>query len=191
MNILLAIKGHIYEVKNFINKHPGEGISNIFLSEHNRQEVSELFEKFHQTNVSEEHLINARENTNEHIQYVAPNYFKRRIPKYYHYIPAIGDVNIQELPIKSFFMYQSNEDNKDGINLLVKDGMGLLSVHHMKLKINDETNKLEKCFVELCSDVDENDNVITTILDEATIEDFVDKYFIKDKYTPIVKLKQN
>lgn len=196
-NTLLAIKGHIYEVSHFVNSHPGEGIANVYLQEHNRREVTEYFEKYHQSNDSEQELIDAREGTNDNITYVAPYYFQKRIPKCYFYIPDISQIDLTSYPNKSYFLFQSNENNKDTVDMMVKDGMGMTTIHHLKLKFNETSNELDGCYIELCSYIDnmENSNenlddakIVMDTLDAGNIEEFVDKYFTGQKYTPILKL---
>lgn len=197
MNLLLAIKGHIYEVSHFVDHHPGEGIANVYLTEHNRSECSEYFEKYRQTNDSEQMLIDSRNNENDKIKYVGPNYFKQRIPKYYYYIPDITKVDLTQYPSKSYFMFQSDENNNDTINVMVKDGMGLTTIHHLKLIINKDDNTLIECQIELCSYLDNLGNsnkslddakIVTNILKETTIEQFMDIYFTKQGYKPILKI---
>lgn len=194
MNILLAIKGHIYEVSQFVNSHPGEGIADVYLREHSHQEVSEYFEKYHQTNESEEELIDARNNKNDKINYVAPNYFKGKIPKCYFYIPDITKIDLNKFPNKSYFMFQSDEHNM--INLMVKDAMGMITIHHLKLIVN-ENGILSECFVELCSYIDnmENSNenldnakIVTDKLTSDTIEAFVETHFNGQGYKPVLEL---
>ena len=120
-NILLAIKNHIYEVSSFVNKHPGEGINSVYLCEHNHREVSLLFNKFHQTEESEEHLINARAGKHDKIKYIAPYYFLKRIPKYYHYVDNITTIDEKSIPNKSYFLFQAENEHRDNtINIYVK-----------------------------------------------------------------------
>jgi cytochrome b involved in lipid metabolism len=184
MNILLSIKGHIYEVSHFVKNHPGEGINNMYLNEHNRRNVSLLFNKFHSSDESEEHLINSRNNNHSEIKYLGPDYFHKKIPKYYHYIKDITKIKTNNIDNKSFLMFQSDESNT--INLFVKDGMGMITVHHMELDIKD--NKLVDCYVELCDSVDKEKNIITNSIKADSIEEFIEKYFINQKYTPIYKV---
>ena len=196
MNLLLAINGHIYEVSQFVSSHPGEGIANVYLLEHNRHDVSEYFLKYHQTNDSEQELIDARNNNNDKIKYIAPYYFQNRIPKYYYYVPDITKIDMSLFPNKSYFIFQSDEEsNQDTINLMVKDAMGMSTVHHLKLMFND--NKLSECYVELCSYIDnmehsnenlDNAKIITTKLEDTTREGFIDKYFTNQGYQPILKI---
>lgn len=186
MNILLSIKGHIYEVSHFIKYHPGEGINNTYLNEHNRQNVSLLFHKFHNSNESEEHLINSRNGNHSQIKYLGPDYFHKKIPKYYHYIEDITKIKLNSIDNKSFLLFQSNESNT--INLFVKDGMGMTTIHHMKLDTKD--NKIIECYVELCESVDKEKNIITKSIKANSIEEFIEKYFINQKYTPIRKVEQ-
>lgn len=190
MHILLGIKGHIYDVSQFRLDHPGEGIRNIFLDEHNRREVSAQFEHFHMTNIAEEYLIEAKDGKHPTIKYIAPYYFQKRIPRYYHYVEGdIQKIKLENIPNKSYLLFQSNEDEKT-INLFVKDAMGMISVHHLRLVVN-EAGKLEKCFVQLCDNVDENEQVEINTLEDTTIEGFIEKYFTGQGYKPILKPEFN
>jgi hypothetical protein len=191
MHILLAIKGYIYEVSKFVSHHPGEGIRNVYLYENNKRDVSNQFDHFHTSNESEEYLIEARKGNHPTIKYIAPYYFQKRIPRYYHYIDnGIQNIKQENIPNKSYLLFQSNDNDKT-INLFVKDAMGFISVHHLELVINEENNKLEKCFVQLCDNIDENENVEINTIEDVTIEGFIDKYFKGQGYNPILKPEFN
>lgn len=199
MHTLLAIKGHIYEASHFIDKHPGEGINNVYLNEHNRKEVTALFNKFHQSDESEEHLIKAREGTHDKIKYIGPNYFQKRLPRYYHYVEDVESIDLTKFPARSYFMFPSLdiETRDNTLNLYVVDGMRLITVHHLKLDtIEDEDKnkylcgrKLVRCYVEVCDTIDEEKNVKTCTIEAPTIEEFIDTYFTKQKYEPIHKIE--
>ena len=77
MPVLIVIHSYIYEVADYCSKHPGEGIVNNFLNNGHTNDPDEL-------------LIEAQNNnfqkTQSGISFVCPFFFKRRIPKYFHYI---------------------------------------------------------------------------------------------------------
>lgn len=185
-NLLLAIKGHIYEVSHFVSKHPGEGINNVYLNEYNKREVNMLFAKFHQTEESEEHLIRAREGNHDRIKYIGEYYFQKRIPKYYHLLKDLSEIDSEKYERGCFFIFPNLEDSKQ-LNLFVKDKMGMISVHHMKL-VTDDDNKLTKAYVEICFDMDKDKNPITKTIESDNVENFMEKYFIKDGYKPLLLL---
>lgn len=185
MNILLAIKGNIFEVSQFVLDHPGEGICGMYLQDHNRQEVTPLFEKYHTSNIPDFTLLESISNQYQSILHLGPYYFQRRIPRYYHYIYNIKRLKTENLPNKSYLLYQSDNKKELTINLFVKDAMGMISVHNLNLVINNE--QLEKCYVKICDSIDDNNDIVTATLEETTIEGFIDKYFKKEGYTPILK----
>ena len=89
MPILIGIYGNIYEVSKFISKHPGEGIHDTYLKYFNRKDATSEFERYHNTNESDEMLIEAKKNGEGEetgIKYVCPYFFKKKIPKYFHFL---------------------------------------------------------------------------------------------------------
>ena len=90
MPILIGIHSYIYEVPDYCNDHPGEGILNVYLRRFHRKNTTDLFERYHYTNDPDELLIEAKNNnfkkTEQGIAFVCPFFFKRRIPKFFHYI---------------------------------------------------------------------------------------------------------
>lgn len=198
--ILLSIHNDIYEVSHFINTHPGEGINNIYLTEHNGHNVTEEYEKFHQTELAYEELISAKNGNNPKIKFVGPDYFQKQIPKYFHLLDLeTADINIisKAMNKKSFFMFPSSEkkDKSDfQINLFVKDANGCTNIYPLITQFNnkEQPNKVTNCSVELydivMNDDLEEQKIVTSVLDATTIEDFVEKYFIRQKYVPIMKL---
>jgi len=45
----IVIKGKVYDVSRFHDKHPGEGINDEYIHFHGGQDVTDLFEKYHNT----------------------------------------------------------------------------------------------------------------------------------------------
>ena len=62
MPIKIKINEEWYDVTKFMSKHPGEGM--VFLTDYNKQDVTEEFYKFHFTEEPEEMLIKAIERGN-------------------------------------------------------------------------------------------------------------------------------
>ena len=88
MTILIGIDSYIYEVENYSKNHPGEGILIVYLRNFNRKDATSLFERYHNTNESYDLLLQAKNKfnlTESGIRFVCP-FFKRRIPKYFHFI---------------------------------------------------------------------------------------------------------
>ena len=197
-SVFLSIKNGIYEVSQFIGSHPGEGINSVYLNEHNRKNVTEEYEKYHTSELAEEELILAKKGENPKIKYIGPNYFQKNIPKYFHLIDLeLADVEeiSKNMTKKSFFMFPSSTtiDKSDfQLNLFVRDANGCVNIYPLNFKFSGNSNKIEKCYVELydikMNEKLEEENVITSVLDAGNIELFVDKYFTKQKYIPIIKM---
>lgn len=125
-NILIGIYREIYEVSKFINKHPGEGIADTYLRNYKNKDCTEEFEKFHFTNESDEMLINAKnEGYDEEtgIYYVCPFFFKRKIPKYFHFLPKdkYGIKYMEDKDPNTFILRPSNSDKLNSLSLTYKD----------------------------------------------------------------------
>jgi hypothetical protein len=108
MTIILGIYGEIYEVSKFKDKHPGEGIHDTYLKYYNRKDATVEFNRFHYTNESDEMLIESKkigEGEETGIIYVCPYFFKKNIPKYFHFSKNENyDIN--------FFKSKSNDISK-------------------------------------------------------------------------------
>ena len=81
MMILICIEGNIYEISDFVKRHPGEGINNLYIRDYKYTDVTELFEKYHNSNTSYEKLISARNNGYDKesgIHYVCSNFFRKK-----------------------------------------------------------------------------------------------------------------
>lgn len=192
-HIFLNIRNSIYEVSHFTDSHKGEGINNVFLREHNRQNVTSEFEKFHTSEIADDELELAKKGQHPMIKYIGPNYFQKNIPKYFHLIDMeVADVeDISKLMSKkSYFIFPSfDDDNIFNLSLFVKDANGCVNIYPLILKHSDSSypQKVTKCSVELydieLNDKLEDENIITTVLEAGDIESFVDKYFTKQGYT--------
>ena len=127
--LLMSIYNHIYEVSGFINKHPGEGISNIYLRDYRNKESTSDFERYHFTNEADEMLINARkegydEETN--IYYVCPWFFKKKIPKYFNFLPndKYGKKYMGNKDNNTFILRRSNSNIENSLSLTYKNNEG-------------------------------------------------------------------
>ena len=124
--ILIGLYKEIYEVINFVNKHPGEGISNTYLNSYKYRECTEDFERFHFTNESDEMLINAKEygfDEETGIYYVCPFFFKLKIPKYFHFLPKdrYGIEFMKDKNNNTFILRPSNSNNINSLSLTYKN----------------------------------------------------------------------
>lgn len=207
--ILLAIHGKILDVSKFVDKHPGEGIRDVYLRDYHRKEATELFDQFHQTDVPMELIIDAKNFPDQSdIKYIAPNFFQKNIPKFYHCLDnnSFDNIDISVIPNKSFFMMpyypppdqpkeekedQSQKDHK--ICLFVKDAMGFTNIHPLQIRSQTIKGipcqyKIERCFLHLYSDVCKDEKTLTTALEAKTIEQFIETYFTKSGYKPVTTL---
>ena len=122
MTILLGVDSYIYEVENYSKNHPGEGILNVYLRNFNRKDATSLFERYHNTNESYDLLLQAKKNkfnlTESGIRFVCPFFFKRKIPKYFHFIEKtkvqeyVNNI-FSDVKKNSFFIRPSFADNKN------------------------------------------------------------------------------
>ena len=82
---LLCIEGSIYDVSKYVNKHPGEGISGVYLRQYKNKNCTKDFDKFHITNDAFEILEKAKLGDScSGVRYVCPMFFERKIPKYFY-----------------------------------------------------------------------------------------------------------
>lgn len=51
-DVILIIKGVKYNVTKYIFKHPGEGISNVYLEDYHNRDVTNEFKYYHADNLS-------------------------------------------------------------------------------------------------------------------------------------------
>lgn len=183
-SILLIIDHRIYNVAKL--KHLGEGIRDVYLADFHRQDVTQQFQQFHQTDVPFESIIESQSFPSSDVQYLGFSYFQKNIPKYYHIVSDISKLSSLEIKNKSYFLFPDittkDKDNIKYLNLFVKDANGFVSVHNLMLETTGW--KLQKCYLELCVDYTEKGEVITKKIEANTIEDFVKQHF--KGYTPYV-----
>ena len=84
--VLLIIEDDIYDVSKYVSSHPGEGINNAYLKDFNLKNCSSVFDRYHFTNKPFEILEKAKKiGSYNGVFWVCPNFFKRRIPKYFYF----------------------------------------------------------------------------------------------------------
>ena len=174
--ILIELYEDIFEVSNYVSKHSGEGINGIYLRDYHRKLATNEFEKYHNTNESDEMLIEAKKNgkgEESGIYYVCPNFFTKKIPKYFHFLikDKYGVIFMENKPNKTFILRPSNSDKQNSLSITYKDE-GVL--FHLK-----------------CSKIEENTWVVLTEnedgefeeITENKIEDLVKKIMFDNGYT--------
>jgi len=57
--VLIILQKNIYDITDYIRKHPGEGICNVYLRFLNRKDATAGFHRYHNTNEPEEILQTA------------------------------------------------------------------------------------------------------------------------------------
>ena len=85
-NVYIIYEDDIYEISKYITKHPGEGISNVYLVRYNRKNITSDFNKYHMTDEAFELFEKVKiEKSYNGINYICKNYFQGRIPQcFYH-----------------------------------------------------------------------------------------------------------
>ena len=88
--ILIGLYGSIYEITNFISKHPGEGICNRYLKNYKNRDITKEFERYHFTNEPFDIMIKAKEyGVYNNIYYVCNNFFRIKFPNILYLIKKI------------------------------------------------------------------------------------------------------
>ncbi len=177
--ILIGLYKEIYEVSKFVCKHPGEGIADTYLHSYKYKECTEDFERFHFTNEADEMLINAKESGFDEetgIYYVCPFFFKRKIPKYFHFLPEdkYGIEFMKDKNDNTFILRQSNSDKINSLSLTYK---------------NDDSEicqlKIRKTEDDIWYTIWENEDGETEDIEDKTIDGIIKKVMLDNKYTSI------
>ena len=177
--IVIALYKEIYEVSKFVKKHPGEGIADTFLSTYNYKECTEDFERFHFTNEADDMLINAKENGFDEetgIYYVCPFFFKRKIPKYFYFLPEdkYGIEFMKDKENNTFILRPSNSDKKNSLSLTYKtDDSELCQL------------KIRKTEDDVWYTIWENEDGETEDIEDKTIEGVIKKVMLDNDYVGI------
>lgn len=138
--LLISIHKEIYEVSQFISKHPGEGISNTYLTSYRNKETTREFEKYHYTNDSYDMLKKAKENgfdKDSKIYYVCPNLFNLRIPKYFYFFKDGNHTEFMDKKEAKTFILTINRGNIENSILLVYKNNNNKIEQKVILKIED------------------------------------------------------
>lgn len=177
--ILIELYGDIYEVSNYVSKHSGEGINGVYLRDYHKKLATPEFEKYHTTNESDEMLIEAKKfgkGEESGIYYVCPNFFTKRIPKYFHFLitDKYGTIFMENKPNKTFILRPSNSNKENSLSITYKNEEGEL--FQLKCTKIDKNN---------WSALIEDDEGEFKEITESKIEDLVNKIMIDNGYTGI------
>ena len=174
--ILISIYNHIYELSKFIKLHPGEGINNLYLNDFKNTDATEVFERYHNTNESDEMLKKAMDNGYDEetgIYYVCPYFFKKKIPKYFKFLinDPYGIDYFKNMPNGTFILRPSNSNRKTSLCITYKDEES--QVKQLKIRLMNN----------LWNTLWENEDGDTEDIIEKYIEDIIDKIMINNEYT--------
>jgi len=158
--ILITIDGYIYDVAGY--EHPGEGICGCYLKYYKYKDVSREFFNKHITNDPDIILERARNNGSyENVFYVAPNFFKSRIPKCFYFRRDGNYDDLIENNRNCFFITPQNDKSKNGYYFHI------ISDQYSKVEINKCNNKWKVFW---------NSNLF--LVDD--IEEFMNKLTVQD-----------
>ena len=145
-NIYIIYEDDIYEISKYINKHPGEGISNVYLARYNRKNITNDFNKYHMTDEAFELFEKVKiEKSYNGINYICKNYFQGRMPQsfYYNKDDLDGEIyletnNIVLIPFESTFLLKYKIQNK-----IINDKILVMNGKFMYSKENTIYNSIE------------------------------------------------
>ena len=175
--ILLSIYHEIYEVSKFVKIHPGEGINSLYLRDFKNRDSTDEYERYHNTNESDEMLKVAREEGYDEetgIYYVCPYFFKKKIPKYFKFLPddSYAKEYFKNQLNETFIVRPSNSDRKTSVSITYKDEEG--EVHQLKIRKTSDN---------IWNTLWENEEGETEDINEKYLEDIVDKIMIQNNYS--------
>ena len=153
-NVYIIYEDDIYEVSKYINKHPGEGINNVYIKRYNYKNCTSEFNRFHMTDEPFQILEKVKNlGTFMNIHYVCKNYFKNRIPKcfYFNKDDLEGNLFIESndlvlIPINDGFTikYRKNDQIIEDKIIICKDDFFVLeSDKNMFNNIEDILSKIK------------------------------------------------
>lgn len=176
--ILIGIYNDIYDVSNYINKHPGEGIKDTYLYSFKMTEASKDFDRHHMTNEPDDILINAKQNGLDEesgIYYVCPYFFKsKRIPNYFHFYPndLYCSEYMEDKKDNTFILRRSNSDTLNSLSLTYKLNN---NINHLKIR------KIDNKWYTIWENEDgEPEDIYTN-----TIKEMIKKIMIENDFTPL------
>ena len=175
---MIGLYGHIYEISEFVSKHPGEGIQNTYLMDYNKKDATEDFIRYHTTNEADEMLINAKKDGYDEetgIYYICPYFFKKKIPKYFHFFSkdSYGLEYMKNKDNLSFILRRNNSDIDNSLCIIYKNNIGEIK----QLKITRNSEKLWYITCENINDFKYTENIYYNI-----IEDVIQKIMIDNDY---------
>lgn len=93
---MICIERELYDVAQFVAKHPGEGIRNVYLSAYRHKDTTREFDQFHNDNEPHEMLVRARSlgfDPTTGIRYLGRNPFAdtRRVPRFFRHASSAAD----------------------------------------------------------------------------------------------------
>lgn len=94
--LVICIERELYDVAQFVAKHPGEGIRNVYLSSYRHKDTTREFDQFHNDNEPHEMLQRARSlgfDPTTGIRYLGRNPFadSRRVPRFFRHAADAAD----------------------------------------------------------------------------------------------------
>jgi hypothetical protein len=150
--VILIITKDIFEVSKFISNHPGEGISDVYLKNYHKKNVTEEYEHYHHDEQPDEWLELAKKkgyDSTTGIYYVCPAFFQKKIPSYFHFFINENEAKnyLQEKNKNKIFILQRNEKSiQDSIQLMyIDESFQMNSIYLTKKEnkwINYQTNEI-------------------------------------------------
>ena len=136
--ILIRIKNDIYDVTDYISKHPGEGIKNKYLRNYHRQNTTREFNIHHLSEEAYtilERTKNRGYDEQSKIYYVSPFFFTTLdgIPEYFKFNPndLYFEKYMENKPDKFFVLRRSNSDLEESLYITYKNHS---NVKHIKVE---------------------------------------------------------
>lgn len=177
--LLIAIYDNIYDVSKYISKHPGEGIKDTYLRHYKNKNVTEEFERYHFTDESDEMLIKAKKESFDpetEIYYVCPFFFKKKIPKYFHFLPddKYGIEYMKDKDINTFILRPSNSNITNSLCITYKNSEN--EINQLKIR-KIESNKWYTLW--------ENEEGEPKDIYCKTIEEIIQKIMISNNFISI------
>lgn len=158
-SVLVIYDGQIFDVTNFIGKHPGDGINNNYLENFHKKDITEIFNRTHlsdkpydllETSIDEYdtdidypnhikvnsfNILGSKNKKKNFICYVSPYFFKNSemIPDYFYFNPLdiYGDKYLENKPDKFFICRRSNSETNTSVYITYKDKN---SIKHLKVE---------------------------------------------------------
>lgn len=173
--VLIVLRGDIYEVSKFIPDHPGEGIHDVYLRQYHRRNGTEEYEKFHYDAAPDEYLEKARDLKHDPetgIYHVGQNVFKdkRRLPAYFFFLiqDKDGQIILDQSQNKTFIV-KPKENGTNTLLIALKDDNG--NIIRYDIQLNKEKNTWST-------------TVANNSIEAPTVEEIVEQVAIKQGFSP-------